>query len=107
MHTSHEEEHDKHGMHCVYACVYTDADIFVVCMQSQCVIVEKRKCVFVFIHLFGSLHGITGGVSDLWRRLSVDLIIELEQTREMSQSISQRVKLWAEHPKKASTLSST
>lgn len=35
--------------------------------------------VCVLVHLFGSLHGITGGVSDLRGRLGVDLIVELKQ----------------------------
>lgn len=42
----------------------------------------------VFSHLFGSLHRITGGVSDLWRRLGVDLIVELKGKQEASERIS-------------------
>lgn len=35
----------------------------------------------MFSHLFGSLHGITGGVSDLWGWLGVDLIVELKDKK--------------------------
>lgn len=34
---------------------------------------------WVFSHLFGFLHSIAGRVSDLWRRLGVDFIVELKQ----------------------------
>lgn len=40
-----------------------------------------KLCQSVFTHLFGSLHGITGGVSDLRGRLSVDLIVKLKQKK--------------------------
>lgn len=33
-------------------------------------------------HLFGFLHGITGGIPDLGGRLGVDFIVELKQTEE-------------------------
>lgn len=45
-----------------------------------CVIAENRCLRYVaFPHLFGFLHSIAGRVSDLWRGLGVDFIVELKQ----------------------------
>ncbi len=48
----------------------------------------------VCVHLFGSLHGITGGVSDLWGRFGVDLIVELKQKINISENVNMSTRSW-------------
>lgn len=74
-HISHKGKQDKHVVE-------------LMCLTLDTVSVEKLSMCF---YLFGSLHGITGRVSDLRRRFGVDLVVELK--KKVSRSIGQRVKL--------------